>query len=75
VHLVGGDEESGIRHLCRIEDALLEEDVERLAGDFLDDVTLKVGGDAVNPALARLLGKRKARECGDELIRSSAPIP
>ena len=62
--LVGGYEKVGIVHAERIEDAFLEELLERHPADLADEIADDVGGDRIVPGLA---GREFQRDFGEVL--------
>ena len=66
VRLFGRHPEGRVDHAQRVEDALLQEFVERLPGGQLDDVAQHVDGDAVAEGRAGVEGQRqpgRAKAC------------
>ena len=61
------DAEAGVAHAERLEDALVEERGEGLAGDDLHQAAEHVGGDGVVPLIAGLGQEGKGGEAGDHL--------
>ena len=65
VGLVLGDREEGVFHAERLEDPLLEEDIQGLATDDLDQPADDVGGNRIVPGLPRRELQRHAGQGGD----------
>ena len=74
MRLVGRHEEVGIVHPERIEDALLQELLERLAADLPDEIAEHVGGDRIVPGLARRKFQRNFREIVDHRLQRAGLV-
>ena len=66
--LVGGNIEAGVAHAEGRVDVVAIEVGQRLAGEFLDDVTLNVHGVGVEPAFAGLVEQRDGGQLVDHLL-------
>ncbi len=69
MRLVGSDEKVGVVHAERIEDALLDELLERHAADLADEIADHVGGDRIIPGLARREFQRDVGEILDHALQ------
>ena len=65
--LIGRQEEVGVLHPQRFENALLQEPVERHSGDSFHQVTQHIIRQAVFPLVARLKQQRKRRQLLDRI--------
>ena len=63
----------GVRHSERIEDACLQEHVERTTGQLLDHVALDVDARAIPPVGAGLEGERKTGQRVDHPLQVTGP--